>query len=103
MKGKFYNVIQIIIFWLLLSFYNADAQNQQTLNYQAVVRDATGQALPEGQSVIIRFQIHDGTINGPVVFTETQQTVTNQFGLVNLLVGAKENLGIISGTAGCFD
>jgi hypothetical protein len=72
------------------------AQTQQTLNYQAIVRDASGQPLAEGTQVAIKFQIHAGTIMGPVEFTETDHTVTNQFGLVTLLIGTNADLSKVN-------
>lgn len=72
------------------------AQVPQKINYQAVVRDASGQPLPNGTNVTVRFQIHDGSIQGPVVYQETVNAVTNQFGLITTAVGTSGNLATVS-------
>jgi hypothetical protein len=74
------NILLSAAFSLLLIIANAQAPQQ--LNYQAIVRDASGLALQSGTNVTVRFRIHDGTANGPVIFTETNTAVTNQFGLI---------------------
>ena len=66
------------------------AQAPQLLNYQAVVRNASGQPVTTG-NVKLRFTIHDGSSTGPTVFTEVQTVVPNQFGLVTPSVGAVNN------------
>ena len=66
------------------------AQAPQLLNYQAVVRNASGQPVTSG-NVKLRFTIHDGTSTGPTVFAEVQTVVPNQFGLVTASVGAVNN------------
>jgi hypothetical protein len=58
----------------------------QALNYQAVARDASGNILPN-QAVGIKFNILQGGPNGPVQYSETHVTTTNQFGLFTLKVG----------------
>lgn len=63
------------------------AQAPHTFNYQAVVRDLSGQIVAESK-VAVRFTIHDGSANGPAVFTEIQHAATNSFGLVTLSLGA---------------
>ena len=63
------------------------AQAPHTFNYQAVVRDAGGLPVLD-RKVSVRFTIHDGSVNGPVAFIETQNATTNQFGLVTLAMGA---------------
>lgn len=63
------------------------AQAPQGINYQAVARDAGGNPLT-AQTVIVSFDIHKGGVNGPVVYSETHNAVTNQFGLFNLVIGS---------------
>ena len=62
------------------------AQAPQAISYQAVARDANGDALPN-QLVGLRFFLHQGAFNGPVVYGETHQTTTNPQGLFTLEVG----------------
>ena len=66
---------------LLLSMAIANAQVPEQMNYQAVVRNAGGTPLANGSAVSLRFTIHDATPTGTSVFTETQNTTTNQFGV----------------------
>jgi len=67
------------------------AQSPQQMNYQAVVRNASGAVEPNATPVSIRFTLHDQTASGTPVFTETQSTTTNQFGLVNVQIGSVAN------------
>ncbi|MBL0308923.1 MAG: collagen-like protein [Bacteroidetes bacterium] len=75
------------------------SQAPNNLNYQAVVRDASGQIVANS-SVGIRFSIHDLTAAGNVVFQETQTLPTNQFGLVSTKIGANGNLAIVNWSNG---
>jgi hypothetical protein len=80
-----------LLFTALLS-----AQAPQEMNYQAVVRDNSGNALANNTPVKLRFTIHDGSQSGTAVYTETINTSTNQFGLVNVQIGSTQNLGVVS-------
>ena len=62
------------------------AQVPQQLNYQGVVRNSVGNAIAN-TNIRLRLTIHDGTATGPVVYTETRQALTNQFGLYNVVIG----------------
>lgn len=63
------------------------AQSPQGMNYQAVVRNATGQPVVSG-TVNFRFTIRTGTATGTSVFQETQSASTNQFGLASVVIGS---------------
>ncbi|SHE75989.1 exosporium glycoprotein BclB-related protein [Pedobacter caeni] len=73
----------------LLAFFlfvlNSFAQTPQKINYQAVIRNATGQPVPS-QAVGMRLTIQNGPV-GAAIYTETQLPTTNAFGLVNLQIG----------------
>ncbi len=72
---------------LLLFFtVNCFAQAPQSFSYQAVVRDAQGNILPN-QNVAFRFSIIENNTNGTIVYQETQQATTNTLGLVVLAIG----------------
>lgn len=62
------------------------AQVPQAFNYQAVARNASGDALA-GQAIGVRFTLHSGTANGPVAYQEVHTTSTNALGLFTLSVG----------------
>lgn len=61
------------------------SQVPQVLNYQAVARNSTGEILAN-QIVGIRFTVTNGH-QGAMVYQETHNTSTNQFGLFTLNVG----------------
>lgn len=69
------------------------AQAPQAFKYQSIVRDASGNAIPN-TNLSVRATLHDGSAIGPVVYQETHSTTTNQFGLINLELG---NGTIVSG------
>ncbi len=71
---------------LFCSIIAAAQAPPQGINYQAVVRDASG-AIVANTHVAIRFTIHDQTAAGTVVFQETHGQTTNQFGLFNSVIG----------------
>jgi len=71
---------------LLFLTVNCFAQAPQSFSYQAVVRDAQGNILPN-QNVAFRFSIIENNTNGTVVYQETQQATTNTLGLVVLAIG----------------
>lgn len=73
-----------------------NAQAPQGLNYQAVVRNSNGVTVPDGTPIKLRFTIHDGTANGTAVYNETVNDTTNQFGLVNTVIGENGNLATVS-------
>jgi len=67
--------------------FGAFAQAPGLMNYQAIVRLANGNPVPNNTNVAMRFSIHDGTASGTVVFQETTTKTTNQFGLVTHQIG----------------
>ena len=58
----------------------------QGFNYQSIVRDGSGNPLTN-QTVTLLFSIRSGAPNGPVAYSEKQALSTNEFGLVNLIIG----------------
>lgn len=89
-------------FTLLFAFaiFNISfAQAPESMNYQTVIRDASGDIVAN-QNVSIRFKVRTTSSNGPVVYEEIHDQISNTHGLVNLVVG--EGL-IISGTVSTID
>ena len=78
--------ILTIIVITLITIESALAQTPQAFKYQAIARDNSGNILIN-QSVSFRISILQGSISGSSVYTETQTTTTNQFGLANLNIG----------------
>src|SRR4030042_2658946 len=62
------------------------AQAPEMLNYQAVVRNATGELI-KSTSVNFKISILQTTDVGTAVYTETHNASTNAQGLVNLKIG----------------
>jgi len=58
----------------------------QGFNYQSIVRTAGGAPLTN-QTVALLFTIRSGAPNGPVAYSEKQVLSTNEFGLINLVIG----------------
>jgi hypothetical protein len=63
------------------------AQSPLRFPYQAVARDSNGQILPN-HAALIRLRITDLSTNGTVLYREQHNVVTNEFGLINLTIGA---------------
>jgi hypothetical protein len=70
------------------------AQAPNSFNYQAVLRDGSGNLLTSGLTEL-RFTIHTASATGAVQFQETKTLTPNQYGLVNHMVGTG---AIVSGT-----
>ncbi len=95
------NVRKMFSFLLLLSFFlPAFSQAPQKLNYQAIVRDALGNPIVGGTNITVRFNIHDGSPTGTVVFNEVNTAVTNQFGLITQIIGGTSNLATVNWSNG---
>lgn len=78
------NLFTIIIAVLIAA--SVFAQAPQKMSYQAVVRDAAD-ALITNQTVGMQISILQGSINGTVVYSETQTPSTNANGLVSIEFG----------------
>lgn len=74
----------IIAIGMLLVFFGI-AQNPQGFNYQAIVRDASGQPLVE-QPVSIRISLQN-QVGSTIHYIETHSSTTTSLGSVNLVVG----------------
>ncbi|MBL7985869.1 MAG: hypothetical protein JNM91_12760, partial [Flavobacteriales bacterium] len=62
------------------------AQSPQSFSYQAIVRDGSG-VVQANTPTAIELSLIQGTINGPVIYSEEHTATTNSFGLVNLAFG----------------
>ena len=63
------------------------AQSSDCFNYQAIIRDATGN-VKTNASVSIQIEILQGSTSGAIVFSETHATTTSTLGLVDLKIGS---------------
>ena len=81
MKMQFYSTCL-----LLLCAFAAFAQSPNALNYQAVLRDASG-VVSQNKAVQVKFTIRSGAANGASVYSENHNATTNAYGLINLQIG----------------
>ncbi|MCG2420485.1 hypothetical protein K8089_15795 [Aequorivita sp. F47161] len=87
MNNKLYNFRVALIFTLtLLVNSSIFAQAPEKLSYQAVIRDANDVLISNTQ-VGMQISVLQGSINGTVVYTETQTPTTNNNGLVSIEIG----------------
>ena len=71
---------------LLMTVFAAQAQQNYGIAYQAVARDADGDAL-ENATLDVRFTLTDAA--DAAIWTETHTGVmTDEFGLINLTIGS---------------
>jgi hypothetical protein len=80
-----------LIFLSLLTFKTAAQTVPQGINYQAIARNSSG-SVYVNSNMEVRISILSGSGSGPVVYSETHQTTTNQFGLFNLKIGAGQSI-----------
>jgi hypothetical protein len=71
----------------LLFVTAASAQAPGIFNYQAVARNAVGNAL-SSRNISVRLTVKDGSAAGPTVYRETRAVTTNPFGLFNVQIGS---------------
>jgi len=86
MKKVLFTFILTVLVMLTVS-----AQAPQSFKYQAVVRDKSGQLLPN-QTISLRISILQSTIDGPEVYKEMHAVTTGDLGLVNIEVGRGKSL-----------
>ncbi len=66
------------------------AQAPQSFKYQAIARDIEGNVLSD-QQVSLKINLLQGDKTGQLVYSETHDLKTNQFGLINLEIGMGKN------------
>ncbi|MEZ4722617.1 MAG: hypothetical protein R2813_12150 [Flavobacteriales bacterium] len=97
--------ITLVLISVIYLTSSLEAQTPDLINYQSVVRDAQGQVIAD-QSISIRFSVLSGSSSGTEVFSEEHTLTTNEFGLINLMVGngANQNgsLGTIDWSSGIY-
>lgn len=72
---------------ILLAVAIGKAQIPQFINYQAVSRYNTGSPIPN-QPISLQFKIRQGSVNGTVIFEESQNRTTDDCGLFNAKIGS---------------
>jgi uncharacterized protein (TIGR02145 family) len=84
----------ILLFFLITIVTGVLAQSPFIFKYQAVLRNASGQVIAS-EDVDVKIVILQGSVEGTEVFSETHQTQTNEFGLINLQIGSINSLADI--------
>lgn len=90
------NVIPNVLIFLSLFFLfwgNSTAQDQG-ISYQAVARNAAGDLL-QNQNIVLEFRIREGGAGGSIVYQESHNVSSNDFGLFSAIIGKGST---ISGT-----
>jgi hypothetical protein len=72
---------------IVLGVFWASAQVPEKMSYQAVIRNNSGQLVPN-QSVAVRVSILQGSPAGAAVYSERLTGNTNANGLVSLEIGS---------------
>jgi hypothetical protein len=78
-------LITLLLCSIWWSRLNAQAV-PQGVNYQSIVRNAAGDPLTN-QTISMLLTVRSGAPNGPAAYSERHTTSTNEFGLVNLVIG----------------
>ena len=76
------NLLSVLFLTLTIGLW---AQAPQSINYQAVARDASGQIM-DAQSGMVRVSILDA-VGGNIMYQEEHAVTTNQFGLFTIAIG----------------
>ena len=77
-------ILLLNLFFIPILFFG---QAPEGINYQALIRDASG-VVVANQNVGIQLSLLQGNASGGSVYKETFSPTTNDFGLVNLQIGA---------------
>jgi hypothetical protein len=83
----------------LIADYQSVAQSPESMNYQAVIRDGSGNVL-SSQAVGLRIKILQGSATGTSVYQETFTPTTNAYGSIAIQIGTGT---VVSGTFNTID
>ena len=88
-------IVQITVVFLLFHILVL-AQTPNTFNYQAVIRNASGELVSD-QTVGVRISILEGSETSSAIYTETHSVESNSYGMISLKVGEGNPLGVAFG------
>jgi hypothetical protein len=89
---KFYIFLCLVI----VALTQLQAQTPQGFNYQATVRNTTGELIVNS-NVYFKFNVIQGSQTADPIFTETHEILTDDLGQVNLIIGqGTANTGVFS-------
>jgi uncharacterized protein (TIGR02145 family) len=80
---------------LLLQILMGLAQPPALIPYQAIARDASGNAL-SNQNIGLRFSIHDQAISGTIVWQEAQTALSGPLGVIVTSLGSVSDLSSVN-------
>lgn len=80
------NVKRLLFLIFTIISFQLFSQSPEKINYQSIVRDLAGNVI-QNQPISLRMSILSDSINGTIVYQETFQPTTNNFGLVNIKIG----------------
>ncbi|MBP6397788.1 MAG: tail fiber domain-containing protein [Saprospiraceae bacterium] len=72
---------------IIMSLIAISLLQAQGFNYQTIVRDASGNALAN-TIVHLRFEIYEGSTSGALLYAETQNPSTDDYGFLSVTVGS---------------
>ena len=79
---RIFTIVAMTFLWIV----SMTAQVPQKLTYQAVIRDAIGDVITN-QDLEVQISILQGSVEGPVVYSESHTTCTTVNGVITLEVG----------------
>ena len=79
---RIFTIVAMTLLWIA----SLSAQVPQKLTYQAVIRDAVGNVITN-QDLAVQVSILQGSIEGPVIYSENHTTSTTVNGVITLEVG----------------
>ena len=79
---KIFTIVAMTLLWIA----SVTAQVPQKLTYQAVIRDVVGNVITN-QDLAVQISILQGSLEGPVVYSENHTTSTTVNGVITLEVG----------------
>ena len=72
---------------IIMSLIAISLLQAQGFNYQTIVRDASGNALAN-TVVHLRFEIYEGSTGGTLLYAETHNPSTDDYGFLSVTVGS---------------
>src|SRR5215467_10358792 len=78
---------QFLFFLLILFSAIAYGQVPNQINYQGIARNSVGNVLPN-KNISVRLSVHEGNGAGLIVYRETRNIQTSNFGLFNIAIGS---------------
>jgi hypothetical protein len=79
----------LLIIVSVILFEAVQAQIPQTLNYQGIARNASGEPI-RYQEISVRISIIDSALAGKIAYQETRRVLTNYVGLFNIIIGGPD-------------